>query len=260
MNSTPSQEIYQYREITRAEELIELFRLRYEVYRSSRLKGFVPENDGCMDVDVFDRHARHFGYYRIDNGQSELIGGIRIVENSRDFVSTVFIEAAALDRAVEPICFESRPADLPLLTYAATSKQIQAYLEREYGGQRVVEPSRLCLKPVRRTWRHSRNIVCSAIASCALGPNPADAFIMSCASTQRRFYKQYGFRPVFSEDERAWSVWNQPLVCLIASPSDVPTTVQVELGRIVEEFKANGTCSFKYSADSGRPLNLAIAL
>ncbi len=54
---------YEFREVTDASGLQELFRLRYRSFRGSKLEGLVPENEHGLDIDCYDSKARHFGLY-----------------------------------------------------------------------------------------------------------------------------------------------------------------------------------------------------
>ena len=57
---------YTFREITKLDELISIFRLRYKLYYQSSNRVFLSENPYLIDVKIFDTHCRHFGIYQDD--------------------------------------------------------------------------------------------------------------------------------------------------------------------------------------------------
>lgn len=69
-----------YREAKNQQELEALLRLRYEVYRGSRLKGFCPENTWGLEMDFYDCHARHFGLFHCANSKERPVGYMRVIQ------------------------------------------------------------------------------------------------------------------------------------------------------------------------------------
>jgi len=73
------QSYFVFRQAQSVDELRALLKLRYKVYRESRLQQFVPENECGIDLDGYDLRSRHFGLFK---NNSHPIGYMRVVEDN----------------------------------------------------------------------------------------------------------------------------------------------------------------------------------
>ena len=75
------QSYFVFREAANTNELLDPFRLRYRVYRNSRLARFVPENKYGIDLNCYDVRSRHFGLLAVCANTEQSIGYCRVVED-----------------------------------------------------------------------------------------------------------------------------------------------------------------------------------
>jgi len=76
--------IYTFREISSEAELLQAFRLRYQVYQqSATLCALLKDNAAQLDIDGFDIYARHCGIFKRAGGGDVLVGYLRVVEQQK---------------------------------------------------------------------------------------------------------------------------------------------------------------------------------
>jgi FixJ family two-component response regulator len=137
-----------FRESESAEELQELMRLRYAVFRlEPRLQAFVKENAAGIDLDAYDPNSRHLGLFRIDSRESGCVGYIRIVtEHAENQAARVREIAARHPQAEDPLA--SEPRSLPFMAYWPDRDAVLSIVdEAARRGQSLTEASRLSVSP-----------------------------------------------------------------------------------------------------------------
>lgn len=185
---------YELRAIERREDLIAFAQLRYRVWLK---EGYVPPdtlpNVACLELDVADYYARHFGVFGPDGG---LLGGGRLIfeepENGDDWIRLVNDIAIAhpdpvLTRRLNRPYF-ALPSDL----YAAFPEFLDDYKAMFDQGVRVAEVSRVVLTEDLRGRGVSGHLMIELIRQ-------AEAFdvgvlLLTCAVGLEPFYMQFGFQ------------------------------------------------------------------
>ncbi|MBK9488548.1 MAG: GNAT family N-acetyltransferase [Haliscomenobacter sp.] len=111
---------FTFREITDRNELKKAFRLRYEVYEQSRMQFLLTPNEAKMDLDVFDLHSRHFGFFH----NHEIAGYIRIVVDRKSYFNSIVASIGLENHVFAPPKFIENnyayngEANFPFLSYA----------------------------------------------------------------------------------------------------------------------------------------------
>lgn len=137
------------RQIAQCDELRQMFALRYRVFRESdEARGFAPENTHAMTIDAYDQRSLHFGLYRQEDRQQQLIGAMRIcfadghVHNS--YVNPLCTGCTALEKAVT-----KQTSELPFLGYSQLSPGVQEWFDNIEKGS-LVEPGRFFVDQASR--------------------------------------------------------------------------------------------------------------
>ncbi|MFZ1664893.1 MAG: GNAT family N-acetyltransferase [Flavobacteriales bacterium] len=155
--------------ITEPAKLEEYFKFRYDLYKYSRIKGFVAKAEDT-DKDAFDDHAQHYGWY-VDG---KLAGCIR------------FIEPDETDHSIPLLSYMSDPE---------ASAAVRSYIaERKRKGQSMIEASRFCLAPEYRGLRNARDFVSAMVAT--MQPLGYEHGIFDCRAEQAPFYRLCGFEQI----------------------------------------------------------------
>lgn len=72
---------YSFREVFEIEDLLPLFKLRYQIYNNEEetTKQFLTSNKQLVDIDAYDMNARHFGLYHVKKNKETLVGTSRLI-------------------------------------------------------------------------------------------------------------------------------------------------------------------------------------
>ncbi len=252
MSTATEKSEFVFREITTPDELLAAFRLRYEVYRDSRLKGFCAENDEGIDVDPWDARARHFGLFPLIGSSRGLLGYIRVVESCETpaaaSMQTLAHEYQEIAQSVATdICLP-----FPQLTYSGEARVVTAMIEKELKrGSSIVEPARLVLATNLRSIKAAMFIVECAVARYFLSSRTADIAILTCASSQKKAYQRYGFDNIPGTTDCFWEKPGVKGSALMATPGSVPEKLRPRLRAMAREFDTTGRITFR-SGRSGK--------
>jgi hypothetical protein len=230
-----------FREVRTAAELLEVLRLRYGVYRNSRLNGFCPENDERIAVDVFDLRARHFGLYAVSDPCDRLIGCIRVVsENERRHLPK-FRQLASQSKLIADVIDRHPDTPLPLCGYSVPGKKIsELYQNWVASGEHVVEGGRLCLDPEFRSVRLAVFMAEMTFALGFFGDYEVDRALVTCCTSQERFYARYGYQRVPGTGAAFWDKPQTKGVALMATPKDICYEYRGRLITLASEFDNYG--------------------
>lgn len=242
-----------FREVQTHNELLELLRLRYAVYRDCRLEGFCPENKHGLDIDAYDARSRHFGLYSVNgNNAQELIGGIRVVEQSQTSAKRHLQLLASYYPIIRDALAKPIREQFPLLTYDSEEKEAvrRAITGFTRNGERIVEPGRLLLRPQHRSLVMAKRIVESAIIVYFLSAQSVDRAVLSCASTQRCFYRRYGFDLVDGTSGFYCPLLGGNASCLQATPGNVPLSRRSRLKLVADKFDRSGRIVYRAGQQS----------
>lgn len=247
-----------FREVRNVDELLELLKLRYEVYINSRLKGFLNENPEQIDVDLYDVKARHFGLYRVNSRTKILIGCIRVVNVNIITRSATMIEYlkkyyTSINKSVNA----DFDAPLPMLTYGPEGKTI----ERQYNhwindGEHVVEVGRLCLHTDFRDLRLARILAESTLALGFYGRYNVDRALFTCNCSHKLFYRKYGFAQISGTSDKFWTKPGASGVALMSTPNDIPHFIRKRLQNMADEFDNSSSIIYSQKKPQRRPADL----
>lgn len=234
-----------FREVQSSDELLELLRLRYNIYRNSRLAIFSKENLEKIDVDVYDAHARHFGYYKLEGNTCTAVGYIRMVDQNWNSSASLMTQLGDSVELVRNVLRKELCAPLPMCSYGPEGNLVAACYEVWLGkGERVVEVGRLCLNPSLRNLEHVRRIAESALALGFFGEYGVNRALFTCNFTHRAFYRRFGFSVIPGTTADYWGIRDTVSCALMATPETIPTSMRMRLHNSAQSFDRAGRISF----------------
>jgi hypothetical protein len=229
-----------YREAESAEELCELFRLRYRVYRNSHLVKFVHENELGFEVDAYDFRSRHFGLFEVADGTETPIGYLRVVEDN-DLSQQPQLTGLIAKYGHQLGCISSQvSAPFPIMTYSPdTDLLLSKYQQIRFLGERLVEPTRMSLDEGHRSLRMARLLFeCSeAVYFFALG---FDHVFACCDSSKKAFYHVYEWNYFPGTEEGDFAGLGESSTCLFGSAARTPAKVKPRILAMAEAFTETG--------------------
>ncbi|MEP7109153.1 MAG: hypothetical protein ABI760_14265 [Ferruginibacter sp.] len=173
------------------EQELELFlRLRYECFSSSEAELFVSKNASNIDLNYYDRNAKHYGLYMVQHDLKKPAGYFRIV-----------LEAPTkADKWIQNISqrlgltylIVNRPASrLPCLgVYPDACLEQDFYATKEIS-EKIGEAGRLLIVKSERSVKLSLLLIKSAFAIAALYVQHA---FVGCFKEHSKAYTRLGFR------------------------------------------------------------------
>ena len=187
-----------YREAHSEKELEALLRLRYQIYRNSKLAGFCPENDWGIDLDAWDACAIHFGLFRCEGDAEEPVGYMRAIQEGEThhagFIRSIaWRQSAALLEAVA----KTPEVPFPAMSYfpGATEKFGPMLSEARLDGKKYGEASRLALREDCANLKLTLSLIEYAIAINFI-ENGFHRSVLTCSELHSRIYHRYGWRQV----------------------------------------------------------------
>lgn len=223
-----------------SQELLSLLRLRYESFHRSRLKGFVKNCTGGLDVDPWDGYATHYGLYHETEGKEKPVGYLRIVGLDISPQSSLLHSLACQFVEVATAIANPREALLPLLTYDDPNHVIaDIFAKIRSNSLSVVEPGRISLSHEYQALPLSRYLVESAIALYFAGIYKVDRAILSCAVQHSDFYQKFGFALIPGSVNRCRKV-DWILAALVGSPQRVPSHIMQRVEVLAREYELTG--------------------
>lgn len=189
---------YCYREAQSPEELEALLRLRYAVYRNSRLAGFCPENPWALDLDAYDCRARHFGLFCCTVSGQQAVGYMRVIQQAETPAAPWIRQLAA---ACTPEWLEKiSPAPerpFPAMNYFPGAQAVIGKLlaESPNRGEWLCEASRFVVDPAHCSARLGLRLIEASIAIYfyVLGFRNA---VICCSESHVPAYRRYWFVPL----------------------------------------------------------------
>jgi len=223
-NSKSPARAYVFREPTTVGELIDIFRLRYDVFREGRLVRFVPGNDHGLDVDCYDARSRHFGLYRRDKSGERLVGTLRVVENG---IVKGIVDPHEVTRTVPEVGRQlegTPPQPFPLMNYVPGVSCLQAHINQiEELGERIVEASRMALIEEERSLLAARHIFEGSMAIYWFSMGYEHKWVC-CDASKRAFYRRYGVQYLPGTPMEDFCGIGVESACLVGSKTDVPVS------------------------------------
>ena len=229
--STDTSSRFIFREVRTAGELLDMLKLRYRVYRASRISGFCPINTEQIDVDENDQCARHFGLYETSEFPDKLVGSIRIVSEDEDRHVPKLQSLAACSQLVGAAIRKRPETPLPTCNYSATTGvATRLYSDWRATGEHVVDGGRLCLEREHRNLRLAVFVAEMTFALGFFGDYDVDRALVTCCKSHERFYTSYGYYHIPGIGTEFWDKPQVQAVALMATPSDIR---QAHRGRLI---------------------------
>jgi hypothetical protein len=184
---------FEFREAKTTDELRAIFKLRYRLYRDSRLKDFCEENEHEVDIDSYETFGKHMGLFKIQDDSSTLVGFHRPifpkVSKLRDEILAVAAEYPSLHKNV--IALPNHP--LPLMNYSVQAEPLrQFYHDETSRGATVIEATKFAIEPKDSSLGLAKHVI-DAEHAIQLFCNGADISIMGINSSHLPLYKRYGY-------------------------------------------------------------------
>lgn len=187
-----------YREAHSEKELEELLRLRYQVYRNSRLAGFCPENAWGIDLDAWDARSLHFGLFRCDGSTEEPVGYMRVIQEGETHQAG-YIRSIAWRKSAEMLETVANPPEVPFpaMSYfpGAMEKFGPMLAEASLEGKKYGEASRLVLREDCSGLKLTLSLIEYAIAINFI-ENGFHRSVLTCSQLHSRIYNHYGWQQV----------------------------------------------------------------
>jgi ribosomal protein S18 acetylase RimI-like enzyme len=236
-----------FREAANAGELLELFQLRYQVYRNSKLARFIPESEYGINLDCYDARSRHFGLFCVQDGAEHVVGYLRVAEDQEVTGGTDVFELAKQFPGLASQLKEMPPHPFPLMTYFPDADALtKIYNEIKVSGEHLVEACRFALDPHFRSLRLAKHMVESAIAIYFFFYNCEHA-VWCCDSSNKTFYRLYGFRPLGRTKEEDFAGIGVSSCCVFGSATSVPNTVRERLTQTAQSYQQTGRICYHLS-------------
>jgi len=233
-------EYFVFREAVNKEELLELLKLRYRVFRNSHLARFVPENQHQLDLDQWDPPSRHFGLFIITNGQSKPAGYLRVVENNEKPISPVIYSIAEEYSEFSYKVHQTPVIPFPLMKYFPDSDKIQnIYDIIKAKKERLVETGRFALESGSRFRQLGKHMIESAIAVYFFAKQFENA-MWCCKTSQNGFYRRYGFYQLKDGTNSDFAGIGKNACCVLGSINTVPLKARPRLTQMAEAYKQTG--------------------
>ncbi len=230
---------YEFREVTDAAGLEELFRLRYRSFRNSKLEGLVPENEHGLDIDCYDLRARHFGLYENNGSGERLVGNHRHVTDKEQPAAAAIRKIVATTPVLQDRVLTNPEHPFPVLNYWPDKDPIYAlYREATNRDELMIEASRLALDPSLDSLAVVNFVFQATVASYqVLGGTLALTVINS---NRKRYYRRYGFQNQVSLPDRFIEEAQSEGSVLVWSFAETATPMQEQIARLKVEYARNG--------------------
>ncbi|MFH1118894.1 MAG: hypothetical protein V1775_03670 [Bacteroidota bacterium] len=190
---------YTFQEITKQDELVKLFRLRYQVYGNSDLAPLLKKNEHEMDIDVFDLHSRFFGIWC----NNELAAGIRAVVDKRDYYNPLVYEIGHKynfyngEADSQEKLVSAGFADFPFLSYASVPVEIKRFYDEQRKDKKVFMSSRCVIDENYRGLKTIQFLTEGIIMiGMLLSGEKAGLAVTDVSILHSKFYDRYGFSPI----------------------------------------------------------------
>lgn len=236
---------YIFREITNKNELESFFRLRYEVYSDTVLVACLKENKDRIDINHFDVHSRHFGFFQGDH----VAGYLRVVFPKDEITNYNVLQIGKQYGLLDEMDYfhKNGKAPFPFLSYKnVPQSHWDFYNEISQKNERIAEASRLVLCVGHRSLRTSRFLIECAMALFVIICIGKKHAMVDCKCGHGFFYENYGFKKI-TEGEPYFQIGTnrktEDLTLPFAetlSTSLVPKHHHAKLEQMAEEFSTTG--------------------
>jgi hypothetical protein len=221
------------RMLSTGEELVESYRLRYDVYSSL---GYLQRfNAARLDIDEYDSSALPFGAFDIATG--EMVGTLRVVTTrpqlDYDYLIRIIVSSCS-DPVLVRQAWAPQPNPLPSILSDDIDRQIDEFNVDHLD---VCEMSRSIVRSDRRGSGISRALIEFGMAHVMQYDRAI--LIGGCVPEHLPMYARYGFTPL-REAEHFQSV-GQLAHTLICRSDVLPEPTNTHIGSMVRAMRAGAT-------------------
>lgn len=184
-----------FREITSKEALEEVFRLRYQVLKNSRVRQFLQESETEWDIDIYDLHASHYGMFNEEEGLS---GYLRIIRDRNSYFNPdVALVCRENNIPLTPAQIFQETAPFPFLSYPGVPEKVKEFYANINCSASVIEASRLMLPGQQKNLKRALALIESAVFT---GTNYFQVnegiAIVNCYKSHEGVYSLFGFKRI----------------------------------------------------------------
>ncbi len=183
-----------FREITSKEALEEVFRLRYQVLKNSRVRQFLQENETEWDIDIYDLHASHYGMFNEEEGLS---GYLRIIRDRNSYFNPdVALVCRENNIPLTPAQIFQETAPFPFLSYPGVPEKVKEFYAK-CAPIWIIEGSRLILTNDSKSFKTALALIeCAIVTSMDIFGNHLGTAIVDCYSSHEGAYSLFGFKRI----------------------------------------------------------------
>ncbi len=238
------------REPQSAEELLEIFSLRFKIFKENGLSEFFNESgkEYELDIDRFDLYAVQFGLYHKDGSTLKLIGTMRMVGRT-ETKTTVWIRSLTDDLPNLKYELLNEPKRLmPLMNYIPIPDKIEAIDNKCLTqGKKLYEISRFAIDKSHKALYLSQFMMESVLAY--LQPSGA-SIIFSCNLRQRALYQAFNNWPLNLTPEFIFN--GQAITIIYLDWALLPKRRQQKIKKASDRFIKSKNKHFQFAIKSQR--------
>lgn len=219
-----------FREITEKAELEHAFRMRYHVYQHSENKAFIRDNEQQIDIDGFDLHSKHFGFFR----QHEMVGYVRAIFPAKIYTNPL---AEAMKAKYGTLIPQTMKEDYPFLSYEnVPASHFEFKRTLEDNGDVICEASRFIIHPRYQSSGAARLLIESSL-STHIQHEDCSYVVINCCPTHERFYTRYGIKNI--DDNRSYTTNGVEKITLAISmaPAAIPEPYREYLLELNNQYR-----------------------
>lgn len=215
---------YLFKELVETDEFLQMFALRYLVYR---YVNFIEPNEDQLNIDCYDRYSSFMGAFEVTGKSKRLIGTVRVISED---TKSPYLEA--LDEIIE--CLRDhkvsdllhRPKKFPISeTFKLPEdflKSLSSAKNRKNTNIKAYEISRLAILP--EYWGSKAKIESGLheliiLDSWQVYPHKEIYLIATHPRTKRR-YQKFGFKNIPGTKERVYKQLKQLAVAMAMNLQD----------------------------------------
>jgi N-acyl-L-homoserine lactone synthetase len=235
-------------------ELINLLKLRYRLFKSSRLHKLAATNQFGIDLDCYDLCSLHFGLYLCEGASQVPVGYVRMVTGEESRYRDQLFEVSKYDQVLYEHVNRIPEYRYPLMEYAPYTPHVERFLVTAvHENSHIAEASRLCLDPSLRgnrfaDFNNARNFV-AAIYAASLARGIGGC-IVACDANHLVMYRLLGGK-IFPGTEKWWSEKaGIDFSLLLLSANNLPGSMRNQVLGMREAFERTGQICY-ISSDSG---------
>ncbi len=239
MNNT----YYEFRAPKSIEELREILKLRYRVYKDCRLVDFVENNQSGYDIDPHNTRAYQMGLFM------QTVEGTKVIGTHREVFDGIGPHADWITQIEKEINinsyknFDYTKYPFPAFTY---SEPVACALRKFYdyakkSNKDVIEGTRYTIDPTFRSLSLARFLL-EVIISVLLIDKAIGYGVIGVSSSHAPFYERHGFKKIEGIGEV--DVHGVPANFMVISFDTIPTHLLERLYKMAEAYRATGSICF----------------